>query len=165
MANNRCGDNGLFMLKLGLLANRSLEKLNLANIKMTCEGNHVKILHLQMYHKLSNSRLTTSPPKSSPPPPLSNLSPLLPHLTTPFPPPSSYNSSSVQYCLFPIFTGAIALAEVLAESKHLVELDLKENDIRVAGLMALQLAHRMNRSLIAMETPKSYRVEQVVHLM
>jgi hypothetical protein len=26
------------MLKLGLLANRSLEKVNLSNIKMTCEG-------------------------------------------------------------------------------------------------------------------------------
>ena len=38
MSYNRCGDNGLFMLKLGLLANRSLEKLNLSNIKMTCEG-------------------------------------------------------------------------------------------------------------------------------
>lgn len=59
------------------------------------------------------------------------------------------------------FTGAIALAEVLAESKHLLELDLKENDIRVAGLMALQLGHRMNRTLITMETPKTYRVEQV----
>lgn len=62
---------------------------------------------------------------------------------------------------WPLPPGAIALAEVLAESKHLIELDLKENDIRVAGLMALQLAHRMNRSLISMETPKSYRVEQV----
>lgn len=61
----------------------------------------------------------------------------------------------------PLHVGAIALAEVLAESKHLIELDLKENDIRVAGLMALQLAHRMNRSLTCMETPKSYRVEQV----
>jgi hypothetical protein len=58
--------------------------------------------------------------------------------------------------------GAIALAEVLAESKHLIELDLKENDIRVAGLLALQLAHRMNRSLTCMETPKSYRVDQVM---
>ena len=35
---NRCGDNGLFMLKLGLLANRSLDKLNLCNVKMTDEG-------------------------------------------------------------------------------------------------------------------------------
>lgn len=60
-----------------------------------------------------------------------------------------------------LFAGAIALAEVLAESKHLLELDLKENDIRVAGLMALQLGHRMNRTLITMETPKTYRVEPV----
>lgn len=58
-------------------------------------------------------------------------------------------------------TGAIALAEVLAESKHLTHLDLKDNDVRVAGLMALQLGHRMNQTLLYMETPKSYKVEQV----
>ena len=57
--------------------------------------------------------------------------------------------------------GAIALAEVLAESKHLTHLDLKDNDIRVAGLMALQLGHRMNQTLISMGTPKSFRVDQV----
>ena len=38
MSCNRCGDNGLFMLKLGLLANRSLEKLHLSQVKMTDEG-------------------------------------------------------------------------------------------------------------------------------
>ncbi len=57
--------------------------------------------------------------------------------------------------------GAIALAEVLAESKHLTHLDLKDNDIRIAGLMALQLGHRMNQTLISMETPKSHKVDQV----
>ena len=57
--------------------------------------------------------------------------------------------------------GAIALAEVLAESRHITHVDLKENDIRVAGLMALQLAHRMNHVLLSMETPKAYRVEPV----
>ena len=57
--------------------------------------------------------------------------------------------------------GAIALAEVLAESKHVTHLDLKDNDIRVAGLMALQLGHRMNQTLVCMETPKSYKVDQV----
>jgi len=31
----------MFMLKLGLLANRTLEKLNMSNTKMTCEGNYV----------------------------------------------------------------------------------------------------------------------------
>ena len=38
VSHNKCGDNGLFMLKLGLLANRTLEKLNLSSTKMTCEG-------------------------------------------------------------------------------------------------------------------------------
>ena len=60
-----------------------------------------------------------------------------------------------------VITGAIALAEVLAESKHLTHIDIRDNDIRVAGLMALQLAHRMNHSLLGMQTPKGYRVEQV----
>ena len=60
-----------------------------------------------------------------------------------------------------ITAGAIALAEVLAESRHITHVDLKENDIRVAGLMALQLAHRMNHTLLSMETPKAYRVEPV----
>ena len=59
------------------------------------------------------------------------------------------------------FAGAIALAEVLAESRHITHVDLKENDLRVAGLMALQLAHRMNHTLLFMETPKAYRVEPV----
>lgn len=62
---------------------------------------------------------------------------------------------------FPLTPGAIALAEVLAESKHLTQLDLKDNDIRVAGLMALQLGHRMNQTLLTMETPKSFKVDQV----
>ena len=47
VSHNRCGDNGLFMLKLGLLANRTLEKLNLSNIKMTCEG---KEKYTILYH-------------------------------------------------------------------------------------------------------------------
>ena len=58
-------------------------------------------------------------------------------------------------------SGAIALAEVLAENKHLTHLDLQENDVRVAGLMGLQLAHRMNHTLLSMDTPKAFKVEQV----
>ena len=58
-------------------------------------------------------------------------------------------------------TGAIALAEILAENKYITHLDVKDNDVRVAGLMALQLAHRMNHTLLFLETPKSFRVEQV----
>lgn len=58
-------------------------------------------------------------------------------------------------------TGAIALAEVLAENKHLTHLDLRENDVRVAGLMGLQLAHRMNHTLLSMDMPKGFKVDQV----
>ena len=50
---------------------------------------------------------------------------------------------------------------MLAESKHLTHIDIKDNDIRVAGLMALQLAHRMNYVLLSMQTPKAFKVEQV----
>ena len=57
--------------------------------------------------------------------------------------------------------GAIALAEVLAENKHITHMDLRDNDIRVAGLMGLQLAHRMNHTLLSLDTPKFYKVEQV----
>lgn len=60
-----------------------------------------------------------------------------------------------------LFTGAIALAEVLAESRYLTHVDLKENEIRVAGLMALTLALRMNYHLLHLETPKTFKVEQV----
>ena len=56
----------------------------------------------------------------------------------------------------PQVSGANALAEVLAESSYLIHVDLCENDIRVAGLMALHLAHQMNDSLLHLETPKTY---------
>ena len=39
ISNNRFGDNGLYMLKLGLLANRSVVKLSLSCTRITCEGN------------------------------------------------------------------------------------------------------------------------------
>ena len=64
-----------------------------------------------------------------------------------------------------MLTGAIALAEVLAENKHITHLDLRENDVRVAGLMGLQLAHRMNHTLLNMDTPKAFKVDQVRRYM
>ena len=63
------------------------------------------------------------------------------------------------FCVF--VSGAIALAEVLAESRYLVHVDLRENEIRIAGLMALCLALRMNHKLLHLETPKTFKVEQV----
>lgn len=74
---------------------------------------------------------------------------------------SAFSTNRLTFVDFFITAGAIALAEVLAESRHITHVDLKENDIRVAGLMALQLAHRMNHTLLSMETPKAYRVEPV----
>ena len=61
--------------------------------------------------------------------------------------------------------GAIALAEVLAESKFISHVDLRENDIRIAGLMALKLALRMNHRLLLLDMPKTYKVDQVVSLL
>ena len=66
---------------------------------------------------------------------------------------------SLFVCVF--ISGAIALAEVLAESRYLVNVDLRENEIRIAGLMALCLAFRMNHKLLHLETPKTFKVEQV----
>ena len=97
------------MLKLGILANRSVEKLILSNVKITCEG----MLRGSSCH-------------------------------------------SYYMCV-----GAIALAEVLAESRYLTHVDLRENEIRVAGLMALSLALRMNHKLLHLDTPKTFKVEQV----
>ena len=57
--------------------------------------------------------------------------------------------------------GAIALAEFVAESKMLEQLDLRDNDIRIAGLMALSLAHKMNYKLVRLSMPRTIRLEPV----
>jgi len=43
--------------------------------------------------------------------------------------------------------GAVALAEFLAESRQIQQLDLRHNEVKVGGRMALCLALRINRSL------------------
>ena len=70
--------------------------------------------------------------------------------------PAPYLANDTSWCV-----GAIALAEVLAEHRFLLSLDLKENDIRVAGLMALQLAHKMNQTLLNLDIPRNSRVDAV----
>ena len=62
-----------------------------------------------------------------------------------------------------VCVGAIAMAEILAENKNLRQLDLRENDIRVAGLMALSLAHKMNHRLTQLDVPKAIKSDQVMH--
>lgn len=64
-----------------------------------------------------------------------------------------------------VFVGAIALAEFIAESKMLEQLDLRDNDIRIAGLMALSLAHKMNFKLRRLTMPRTIKIEPVcVHV-
>ena len=57
--------------------------------------------------------------------------------------------------------GAIAIAEVLAESKFVEVLDLRGNDIRIAGLMALSLAHKVNHHLLNLQIPENIKADQV----
>jgi protein phosphatase 1 regulatory subunit 37 len=42
------------------------------------------------------------------------------------------------------FLGSVALAEVIADSPKLVRVDLRENEIKTAGMMALALALKVN---------------------
>ena len=57
--------------------------------------------------------------------------------------------------------GAIALAEFVAESRMLEQLDLRDNDIRIAGLLALSLAHKMNHKLYRLSMPRTIKIEPV----
>uniref|UniRef100_A0A3Q4N5S3 Protein phosphatase 1 regulatory subunit 37 n=1 Tax=Neolamprologus brichardi TaxID=32507 RepID=A0A3Q4N5S3_NEOBR len=45
---------------------------------------------------------------------------------------------------------AVALAEFLAESRQIQRLDLRHNEVKVGGLMALSLALKINRSLCSL---------------
>lgn len=58
-------------------------------------------------------------------------------------------------------TGAVALAEVIADNTRLVRLDLQENDIRTAGLMALSLALKVNESITRLDIDRETKKESV----
>jgi len=60
-----------------------------------------------------------------------------------------------------IQTGAIALAEYLAESPRIIRLDLRNNDIKFGGLMALSLAFKINFSLWRLDIDKPQAKETV----
>lgn len=59
----------------------------------------------------------------------------------------SYSASPLGHHAVFFGVGAVALAEFLAESRHIQRLDLRQNEVKVGGLMALCLALRINRSL------------------
>ena len=65
------------------------------------------------------------------------------------------------HCLCSMHAGAIALAEVLAESRVLEHIDVRDNDVRIAGLMALSLAHRLNHHILHLGVPKNIKCDPV----
>lgn len=57
--------------------------------------------------------------------------------------------------------GAVAVAEFIAESPRLLRLDLRENEIKTGGLMALSLALRVNTSLLRLDLDREPKKETV----
>lgn len=84
-----------------------------------------------------------------------------------------YMKNSMLYCIAyfslfflvchdrPILTGGVAIAEYLAESPRIIRLDLRNNDIKVAGLMALSLAFKINNSLLRLDIDKPNKKDSV----
>lgn len=60
-----------------------------------------------------------------------------------------------------VCAGAVALAEYIADSSHLLRLDLRENDIKTAGLMAVSLALKVNESVTRVDLDKETKKESV----
>lgn len=58
-------------------------------------------------------------------------------------------------------TGAVAVAEFIAESPRLLRLDLRENEIKTGGLMALSLALKVNHSLLRLDLDRDPKKESV----
>lgn len=52
------------------------------------------------------------------------------------------------------------MAEVLAESRLIQQMDICQNEVKVGGLMALCLALRINRSLVNLDTDQDPSLEQ-----
>lgn len=57
--------------------------------------------------------------------------------------------------------GAVALAEVLADSLSITRIDIRENNIQTAGLMAFSMALKVNHSLLRLDLDKDIRKETV----
>ena len=57
--------------------------------------------------------------------------------------------------------GAVALAEVLADSLTITRIDIRENHLQVAGLMAFAMALKVNQSLVRLDLDKDIKKEPV----
>lgn len=53
------------------------------------------------------------------------------------------------------------MAEFIAESPRLLRLDLRENEIKTGGLMALSLALKVNHSLLRLDLDREPKKESV----
>ena len=65
--------------------------------------------------------------------------------------------------IFDCFPGAIALAEFIAESRSIVRLDIRNNNLKVAGIMALQNALKNNYTLTRLDLDTEPKKEQVLY--
>ena len=65
---------------------------------------------------------------------------------------------------FCLVLGAVALAEFIADSKKLLRLDLRENDIKTAGLMALSLSLKVSESVTRIDLDRDPKKEAVSSL-
>lgn len=63
--------------------------------------------------------------------------------------------------IFLSIIGAVAVAEFIAESPRLLRLDLRENEIKTGGLMALSLALKVNTSLLRLDLDREPKKETV----
>lgn len=57
------------------------------------------------------------------------------------------------------------MAEFIAESINLVRLDLRENDIKTGGLMALSLALRVSQSVTRIDLDKDPKKDSVSNFL
>lgn len=64
-------------------------------------------------------------------------------------------------CITLLLLGAVALAEYIADTRSLLRLDLRENDVFVGGLMALTLAVKINETVVRIDLDKDLKKEQV----
>ena len=59
------------------------------------------------------------------------------------------------------FPGAVALAEFIADSPRLLRIDLRENDIKTGGLMALSLSLKVSQTVTRIDLDKDPKRESV----
>lgn len=68
--------------------------------------------------------------------------------------------TSSHFCLV-LISGAVALAEFLAETRFLQTLDVRQNFILTGGLMAFTLALKLNHTLVHLDLDQNPKEEKV----